>query len=321
MNIQILLWLQDIRMNILDVIFESITLLAEDKNFFLILAFVFWCYNKATAVYMGFGLTYSGLFVTFVKCLARVPRPWLRDKRLKPVASAKAGATGFSMPSGHTSQAFAIYGGFAHHSKSSRILNYLSWLLFILIAFSRIYLGVHTPGDVIAALLIGLICFTVMEKVLFWVDKEENRDWILVIVTLLLCFGVVSLCFTKPYDQADTGLAADMYKSYMDLIKKVTMLILFLASWMMERRKINYQKCENHRILGIQTCVGLVFIFWLTRYGKDFIYTLFVNCIGKYWGKIFARSFVNGFVILFIYALYPALMMAWNKRTRKQYEK
>lgn len=70
--------------------------------------------------------------------------------------------TGFSFPSGHSMGAIALYGALAFllwrhiHTRSARLLLIvLSCFMIVLICTSRIYLGVHYPSDIIAALAVG----------------------------------------------------------------------------------------------------------------------------------------------------------------------
>ncbi len=61
----------------------------------------------------------------------------------------------YSFPSGHTTSSFAAFGVFLF-SKA----RYKYWVLALasLIAFSRLYLHVHYPSDVLAGILLGLLC-------------------------------------------------------------------------------------------------------------------------------------------------------------------
>src|SRR5262249_43382220 len=60
-----------------------------------------------------------------------------------------------SFPSGHSANAFAGASVLARRLRAGRVLW---WALAVLIAYSRIYLGVHYPLDVIGGALLGWVC-------------------------------------------------------------------------------------------------------------------------------------------------------------------
>ncbi|WP_151734721.1 phosphatase PAP2 family protein ['Paenibacillus yunnanensis' Narsing Rao et al. 2020] len=96
---------------------------------------------------------------------------WFRRER--PTFHRLAEATGYSFPSGHSMAAFTLYGALAfllwRHMRSGRerLLLLLSAVLITAgIGWSRIYLGVHYPSDVIggyaasgAWLMLCIACF------------------------------------------------------------------------------------------------------------------------------------------------------------------
>lgn len=67
----------------------------------------------------------------------------------------------FSFPSGHTAQSFAAVGILAKAFKKYQLYIIV---LAALIAFSRIYLFVHYPSDVLGGLLLGLACAEIIKK-------------------------------------------------------------------------------------------------------------------------------------------------------------
>jgi len=148
--------LQSIRTPVGDFLISAITHLGEETFFIVFALGFFWCVDK----YRGYFLLFSGFCGTvlnqILKMIFRIPRPWVLDPDFTIVESARAEATGYSFPSGHTQSATTLYGGMARFAKQ-KALKIGGVVLVLLIGFSRMYLGVHTPKDVIVSLLIGAV--------------------------------------------------------------------------------------------------------------------------------------------------------------------
>ena len=150
----ILKFLEQIRTPFGDVLMSLVTRLGEEMLFMAVALVFFWCIDKKR----GYFLLYAGftglVCVQFFKMLFRIPRPWVIDPEFTVVGDAKEMATGYSFPSGHTQCASNLYGGVARSSKK-RWVQITGVILCLLVAFSRMYLGVHTPLDVGVSLLIS----------------------------------------------------------------------------------------------------------------------------------------------------------------------
>ena len=100
-----------------------------------------------------------GLFGTlanqFLKITCRIPRPWVLDPDFTIVEAARAVATGYSFPSGHTQNAVGTFGAIALQTKQ-RWVRWACIALVLLVPFSRMYLGVHTPLDVGVSFVLAL---------------------------------------------------------------------------------------------------------------------------------------------------------------------
>ena len=162
-----LYFLESIRHPILDTIFSLITLCGEETVFMAVGMMVFWCVDKHRGYYL-LCVGFLGTVINqFLKILCRVPRPWIKDPNFTIVESAREAASGYSFPSGHTQTAVGLFGGIARIT--SRIwLRAAMITLAALVALSRMYLGVHTPADVLTSLgiatLLVLVGYPLFEK-------------------------------------------------------------------------------------------------------------------------------------------------------------
>ena len=152
---QLLYFIESLRCGFLDFFFSVVTLFGEETFFMVIGLIVFWCLNKQQGYYLlctGFAGT---LINQTLKMTFRVPRPWIKDPNFTIVESAREGASGFSFPSGHTQTSVGIFAGLARWNKI-KWLRILSIVMCVLVPFSRLYLGVHTPLDVSVSIVIAL---------------------------------------------------------------------------------------------------------------------------------------------------------------------
>ncbi|KMZ55620.1 phosphatase PAP2 family protein [Dorea sp. D27] len=150
-----LTFLEGIRTPFLDRLMQFITYFGQEIIIIAVICALYWCADKRFAYMLGFTYFTAGLLVQSLKITFRVPRPWVLDPQFKAVESAIPGATGYSFPSGHTQGATCLF--FPLALKAKRVWVKVSCVLaFMLIGFSRMYLGVHTPKDVIVSMLLSI---------------------------------------------------------------------------------------------------------------------------------------------------------------------
>jgi len=92
-------------------------------------------------------------------------RPVIDAFRLKDIS--------FGFPSGHTSGAFAVWGGLAVVFRR-RALAWLALLMIALIAFSRLYLGVHFLADILGGAVLGGL--VLLGAWALWRDDRRRED-------------------------------------------------------------------------------------------------------------------------------------------------
>ena len=148
-------FLENLRTPFGDAFFSIITHFGEETFFIVFGLIFFWCINKKEGYYL-LSIGFIGTIVNqFLKLWFRVPRPWVKDKDFTIVESARGEATGYSFPSGHTQSSVGVFGGIARFNKKLW-LRIICISACILVPFSRMYLGVHTPADVVVSLVISL---------------------------------------------------------------------------------------------------------------------------------------------------------------------
>ncbi len=94
-----------------------------------------------------------------IKFLVDRPRPFIENPNIILLISAP---TSSSFPSGHTIAAVAMAVAVYMYNKKA---GYVGFAFAAMIAFSRLYLYVHYPTDVIAGIIIGIICGYVGYKI------------------------------------------------------------------------------------------------------------------------------------------------------------
>ena len=150
--------------------FSAITYMGDETVFMVLAIAVFWCVSKRQGYYI-FAVGLGGTVVNqWLKLLFRVPRPWVLDPAFTIVESARAGAAGYSFPSGHTQSVVGTLGCIAASNRQRR-LRALCAAFIVLVPFSRMYLGVHTPLDV----GVGFACAAALVLALWPCFRDEAR--------------------------------------------------------------------------------------------------------------------------------------------------
>jgi hypothetical protein len=125
----------------------------------LIFPLFFWCIDKRLGRDLAILLVASSLVNFVIKSLFKEPRPFWLDPALGLTS-----ATSFSFPSGHAQASAVVFGALTYlvlrtgwPSLRRALAAVMLGLLIFLVAFSRVYLGVHFPGDTLIGIAVGLL--------------------------------------------------------------------------------------------------------------------------------------------------------------------
>lgn len=155
-GIDFLLWLRDHAVPWLDTVMGAITYLGTQYFYVAAFCFLYWCVDIAVATQL-FVLVLSSVYVrSAVKEITAVPRPFNVDAALSSKARFTETATDYALPSGHAVDA-VVFWGYLSIVFRRRWLYILTPIVVLSIAFSRLYLGLHWPRDVLVGLLLGLV--------------------------------------------------------------------------------------------------------------------------------------------------------------------
>lgn len=193
---EFLRWIEGWRVPFLDAVFGAVTHAGGEVLFIVVALTVLWCVDKKRGYYLLFCGCFGLIGVQILKMSFRIPRPWVRDPGFTIVENARAGATGYSFPSGHTQTAVTLYGGLAHSAKR-RWARIAGWAVCVLIAFSRMYLGVHTPLDVGVSFALGVCVVFGIRLAAAGAERSRAGLWILLAAAVLLALS--NLLFVELY--------------------------------------------------------------------------------------------------------------------------
>ncbi|MBQ7290606.1 MAG: phosphatase PAP2 family protein [Clostridia bacterium] len=249
--------LESIRNPVCDAIVGILTYLGDEIAFLATALVVFWCFSKHRGYYL-MSVGFCGVIVNqTLKLIFRIPRPWVLDPEFNAVESAKPAATGYSFPSGHTQNAACTFGGLARGAKKTWARIVLVAIV-VLVAFSRMYLGVHTPKDVIVSLIIGAVLVFALYPLFEYAKKNEKVYYIIFGSFFLITLAY--LAFTQIYPnfvELEAEHVGSAVKNAATILGAVSGILI---SFPIERKFVKFD--EKATLLGqiVKVAVGLVLV-------------------------------------------------------------
>lgn len=299
--------LEGIRTPVLDKIMSLITYLGGEAVFIAAAIIIFWCLSKNCGYYM-MTVGFAGIIINqFLKLWFRIPRPWVKDPNFTIVESARADASGYSFPSGHTQNAFATLGAPARFYKNSAVRIVLV-ILIVLTAFSRMYLGVHTPLDVGVSLVVGTILVFIIYP--FFRDMNEKPKQVYIIFALFIILSAAFVAFVELYDfPADIdaeNYAEGLKNAYMMLFCSLGLMLCYFT----DTKYIHFQTQAVWWAQIIKVVVGLGILLGLKAVLKAPLLALFG-------GHNIAHGIRYFIVIIFAGIIWPLTFKFFAKLGKK----
>ena len=181
-----LTWVESIRSPVLSIFFENISLAGYPTFLILFISFGYFYWSPSRFSRVAMLLFISAFINAFLKDFFQDPRP---DIQL--MLDPKVG-TSYGWPSGHAQIAVTLWGLLAYELKNKWI-TIGALTLIALIAFSRMYLGVHDLGDVFSGLVIGSFILLIWHYAIIYkfYEKFNKLTWVFIILSFQLLIYLI----------------------------------------------------------------------------------------------------------------------------------
>jgi len=233
-------FLRDIGTPFLDILFKILTNLGSEPVYILIASLIFWCYDRRMGIRTLYVIMFSAYVALLAKTLFGMPRP--------PEYLHKVTENDFGFPSGHVLVSSGFWGYMGFRIRNSRIIIAGATVVF-LVSLSRLYLGVHYPGDIIGGIVFGLTVAYVFYKgetgITSLFEKQDRTTKYLIALFLpALLFLIASLQGNLVKEQIELGLV----------------MASIGVGYLLEEEKIRFQDTKNQKQLIKRALVGIVIL-------------------------------------------------------------
>ncbi len=238
-EVKLIEWLQSMMGDAAVALASFITLFGEETIMVLILAILYFCYDKEFGIYIGENITLGLVLGPMIKNIFVRRRPYFDNKGIKCLKMVNSygdmydiTAQGFSFPSAHSTDSVIVYGSIPfflsrNKRRGTKIFLVIAIVLSLLVGISRFSLGVHYPTDVMTGWILGLFCLLVMTFLQRKIGTDSNKRHLMHLIIFLISSIGIFYCKSDDYF---TGLG--------------TMAGFYLAS-LFEEKYVNFEKSSG----------------------------------------------------------------------------
>lgn len=266
-----LIFLQSFENPYLTTFFKIISDVITPLPLSVIAIIIYLSFSKKRGIILALTVVSSVTLNTALKLIFKIQRPFLLNDKIKRMDDTE----GYSFPSGHTQQASGMGALVARDKKS--VWGVLIWLIItFLMALSRMYLGMHSPLDVLVGAFLGILVAFLMCK-LYDLSQKKKCPIVLHIVTLV---SLVSMFVSKIDD---------------DLLVMASLSLGAVTGYMLDEKYIFYEVPEKPGKKVLAGFLGLVIIglikyilslimpdIWYMRFLEYTIFGLSITALAPY---------------------------------------
>ncbi len=284
----ILEWFYKIGNTFFDYFFYFISEFGSSIIILLLVTIIYWCINKEKGRHIAFICFFTICINNSLKGLFNAKRPFQYEgkEHLRKLAdsSLSDGASGTSFPSGHSQNSASIYSSLFVNFKHKGVRVFAVCLI-ILVPISRLYLGVHFPGDVVVGLILGIAATLLLT---FLLNKFPKKEFLICLILIIFVFPAIFI----------PNIAKDFFKGY------GLMIGLLGGSWL-EKKYVNFEIAKSLKTNILRYLVGIVIIGGL--YGIIHVIN-HLEAIEMYNWSLFISNFLtHGLLAFTAIAIVPIL--------------
>ena len=259
-EVSLILWLQAHMGTAGTAIASFLSAFGEELACVAVIGFLYWCYDKRFGRFVGLNVLVGLVLNPMIKNIFVRRRPYFDTPEircLKPVDKSadiyNIAAQEYSFPSGHSTNAVAVYGSVAEYAKKP-VFTVIAVVLTLLIGVSRFCLGVHYPTDVLCGWLLGLVIIVAVPRLQ---QRFHNQR---LFYGLLLLLGLPGFFYCK---------SSNFFTGY-------GMLVGFVLGVAFEEKYVNFENTRSPLRSVIRVLGGVAVFFGLNTllklpFSKDFL--------------------------------------------------
>lgn len=198
------------------------SIIGYDISYIIIIAVLYWCYDRRTAIKTGAVLFLSLSASEWLKLLFNNPRPaseGLLEEIQDLNARYRPSTNGF--PSGHSQGAIALWLNMIYHIRVKKLLIF-ALMMILIVPYSRLYLGVHFLGDILGGYLFGIIGLVLLIPAVkkgeeFIISRNEWLSTSLLVTAPL----ILSILFPSGHGPVYLGSFAGFVSGHLLGIKRI----------------------------------------------------------------------------------------------------